>query len=224
MTVDEMRSRIEKACTTYDLDGCKIECPLKDCENCYDGETYEEIKENYELMFGKEETEMKSEFDFNELKAGYGIKIPAYRDELFVGIPVSDDEDDIIFYSKELKGIISKKQIVTKKIYEGHSLDEKYIPVEVYGLSSNSGNLFNSFHRPLLWKKEDMNQKIYKINNMIIEPNYKDGYKYEEAHVGSIYINRKEDDYFYSVPIKKSELDDVINALIEIRDFIKENE
>lgn len=224
MTVDEMREAIKRKCISTNWDECYL-CPLYDNEgDCWEETvTDEEIKENYKLMFGKEETEMKSEFDFNELKAGYGIKIPAYRDELFVGIPVSDDEDDIIFYSKELKGIISKKQIVTKKIYEGHSLDEKYIPVEVYGLSSNSGNLFNSFHRPLLYKKEDMNQKIYKINNMIIEPNYKDGYKYEEAHVGSIYINRKEDDYFYNVPIKKSELDDVINALTEIRDFVKED-
>lgn len=229
MTIEEIKKRIDKECYKYYScsDGCKLfknfgYCPIEKINND------ETIKEMYNIIFGKEESEMKNEFDFNELKAGYAIKIPAYGDELFVGIPVSDDEDDIIFYSKELKGIIRKKQIVTKKIYKEHSLDEKYIPVEVYGLSSNIRNLFDPSTRPLLWKKEeDMNTKNYNIGKLSIEPNY-DGYKTEKEdegiYNGFIYIGVGKDEYGdESITIHKSELDDVINALTEIRDFVKED-
>lgn len=214
MTVEEMRKRIEERCISIT---CDEKCPLFDRYCCYNNNlTDEEIKENYKLMFGKEELEMKNEFDFNELKAEYAIKIPKYNNELLIGFQIIND---ILFYSKEHKLIVTKYEIMNEPL-------EDYIPIEVYGLSNNE-HLFDSNTRPLLWKKkEDMNKKQYKIGDLIIEPNYMSGYKCEEKieEEGFIYINRKNENDFYGIAICKSELDDVINALTEIRDFIKGDE
>lgn len=230
MTVEEMRNKIRNKC--LNIIDCYIEnCPLlkEDYEDysCFGEDlTDEEIKRNYELMFGKEKSEMKSEFDFNELKAGYAIKIPVYKDELLVAIPV---KDKIIFYSKMFRPIVNKEQILNKEIYKGCPLEEKYIPIEVYGFSDDSEELFDPSTRPLLWKKEDMNFKIYKIGNLEIKPNYEKGtldpeikgYKTEKEDFLFIEnMNEYEDEY---IIINKSELNDVINALTEIRDFIKED-
>lgn len=157
---------------------------------------------------------MKNEFDFNELKAGYAIKIPKYNDELLIGFQIMND---ILFYSKEHNLIITKCEIMNDTL-------EDYIPIEVYGLSNNE-HLFDSNTRPLLWKKKDMNKKEYNIGSLNITPNYKDGYKTKND--GFIYIRTKEseDEFEYdTISIHKSELDDVINALTEIRDFIKGDE
>lgn len=219
MTIEEMREDIKNKCINTNCANCYL-CPLYDIEgSCYEGLGSEEIKRNYELMFGKEKLKMKNEFDFNELKAGYAIKIPVYKDELLVAIPV---KDKIIFYSKMFRPIVNKEQILNKEIYKGCPLEEKYIPIEVYGFSDDSEELFDPSTRPLIWKKEDKNFKIYKIGNLEIKPNYEgkeDGYKTEKEDFLFIECSN-ETEY---VSINKSELNDVINALTEIRDFIKED-
>lgn len=77
--------------------------------------------------------------------------------------------------------------------------------------------------------KEDKNFKIYKIGNLEIKPNYENktfdcdipGYKTEKEDFLFIENINENDEY---VTIRKSELNAIINALTEIRDFIKENE
>lgn len=218
MTVEEMRKAITNKCSNTDCG----ECPLYDNEgSCYEDLKSEEIKRNYELMFGKEGSKMKNEFDFNELKAGYAIKVPAYKDELLVAIP---NGRTITFYSKRFNSIVRKESILMRSVLE------EYIPIEVYGLSSNN-ELFDPSTRPLLWKKEeDMNKKEYNIGKLNIKPNYNNGYKTKnesnDLDGGFIYVRVKEseDEFGYDeISIHKSELDDVINALTEIRDFIKED-
>lgn len=217
MTIEEMRKRIKKECSNHKLcNGCPL---YNETENCWnDIMTDEEIKENYKLMFGKEKSKMKNEFNFNELKAGYAIKVPAYGDELIIGIPYGENE--IIFCSKEFNKVIRKEEITTD-----FALKE-YMPIEVYRLSS-SDELFDPRTRPLLWKKEDINQKKYEIGDLKIYPNFREGYIGEdEDDEGIIYIeeNRGDKNYPDDITIKKSELNDVINALTEIRDFINEDE
>ena len=64
-----------------------------------------------------------------------------------------------------------------------------------------------------------MNFKKYNIGNLIISPNI-EGYKTNKENF--IFIENSIDECNY-ISIKKSELDDVINALIEIRDFVKKD-
>lgn len=219
MTIEEMRNKIRNKCLNT-IDCCVEKCPLleEDYESnsCFGEDlTDEQIKRNYELMFGKEESKMKNEFDFNELKAGMAIKVPAYGDELLVAIP---HEENLVFYSKNFNIVVSKKEITG---YE--TLYKEYTPMEVYGFSSDP-DLFDPSTRPLLWKKEeDMNFKVYKIGNLEIKPNY------DDKNENDGYKTEKEDFLFIEDPteteyicICKSELNDVINALTEIRDFIKE--
>ncbi len=220
MTVEEMRYKIEEKCMGTS-DCYKEECPLleKNCQCFGEDLTDKEIKENYELMFGKEESEMKNEFDFNELKAGYAIKVPAYEDELLIGIPRNEQ---LTFYTEEMDNVVKRKDIVI-----GNSLEE-YTPVAVYGLSETD-ELFDSDTRPLLWeRKEDMNFKKYKIGGLKIKPNYDRNYSFNENNG---YKTEQEDFLFIEnmnvgdcITINKSELDDVIDALTEIRDFIKKEE
>lgn len=223
MTVEEMRNKIRNKCLNI-IDCCIENCPLlkEDYEDysCFGEDlTDEEIKRNYELMFGKEESKMKNEFDFNELKAGYAIKVPAYGDELLIGIP---HEENLVFYSKNFNIVVSKKEITG---YE--TLYKEYTPIEVYGFSSDP-DLFDPSTRPLLWKKEDMNFKIYKIGNLEIKPNYCEknffakvqGYKTEQEDFLFIENISEDDEY---ITINKSEFNGLINALTEIRDFIEEN-
>lgn len=217
MTVEEMRKKIKEVCCSHGL--CS-DYPLCDkTDGCWNSDvTDEEIKENYKLMFGKEGSKIKNEFDFNELKAGYAIKVPAYKDELLVAIP---NGRTITFYSKRFNNIVRKESILM-----GSALEE-YIPIEVYGLSSND-ELFDPSTRPLLWKKENMNFKIYKIGNLSIQTNYRDGYKSEEKEPNNKYNNgflyfKENNNMENSLTIRKTELNDVINALTEIRDFIKED-
>lgn len=224
MTVEEMRKRIEEECENHEEHEknfnyyCRKKCPLRNCEHCYTIATDEEIKENYELMFGKEESEMKSEFDFNELKAGYAIKVPAYEDELLVGIPCKWDR--LVFYSKDFENVVEKEEIIK-------GCQKEFMPIEVYGFSYYD-NLFDPSTRPLLWEKEeDMNTKEYNIGKLTIAPNY-DKYKTDKEdeglYNGFICISVGKDEYGNdSISIHKSELDDVINALTEIKDFIKED-
>lgn len=220
MTVDEMRKRIEDECNKCFT--C-IFCPLysyKTCDLCYNCET-KYVKSNYELMFGEEKSKMKNEFDFNELKAGMAIKT-LDSDELIIGVQM---KNDIVFFNKNYTPIISKKNIINK-IYS-----ENFDVLEVYGFSDDNFNLFDPFTRPLLWKKkEDMNFKEYEIGDIKIIPNYEQnavgckikGYKTEKEDFLFIEnINDYEDEY---ITIRKSELEDVINALTEIRDFIEEGE
>ena len=219
MTVEEMRKAIKNKCINTDWGGCYL-CPLYDNEGgCYEDLESEEIKRNYELMFGKEKSEMKNEFDFNELKAGYAIKVPAYKDELLVAIP---NGRTITFYSKRFNNIVRKESILMGSVLEA------YIPIEVYGLSSDD-ELFDPSTRPLLWKKENMNFKTYKIGNLSIQTNYRDGYKSEEKVPNNKYNNgflyfKENNNMENSLTIRKTELNDVINALTEIRYFIKEDE
>lgn len=214
MTVDEMRKRIEDECNKCFT--C-IFCPLysyKTCDLCYNCET-KYVKSNYELMFGEEKSKMKNEFDFNELKAGMAIKT-LDSDELIIGVQM---EQGITFFNKHYTPIISKKNIVNNTYVKNFEV------LEVYGFSNSNFDLFDPSTRPLLWKKEeDMNFKIYKIGNLEIRPNYKekeDGYKTEKEDFLFIENINENDEY---VTIRKSELDAMINALTEIRDFIKEGE
>lgn len=219
MTVEEMRKAIKNKCINTDWRDCCL-CPLYDNEgSCYESLESEEIKRNYELMFGKEKSEMKSEFDSNELKAGMAIKT-LDSDELIIGVQM---KNDIVFFNKNYTPIISKKNIVNK-IYS-----ENFDVLEVYGFSDDNFNLFDPSTRPLLWKKkEDMNFKVYKIGNLEINPNYREkcfegdvkGYKTEKENFLFVENINDEDEY---ITINKSELDGVINALTEIRDFIKED-
>lgn len=219
MTVEEMKEDIKNKCINTDCEDCCL-CPLYDNGGgCYEDLTDEEIKENYELMFGKEESEMKNEFDFNELKAGWAIKT-LDSDELIIGVQM---KNDIVFFNKNYTPIISKKNIVNK-IYS-----ENFDVLEVYGFSDDNFNLFDPSTRPLLWKKkEDMNFKEYEIGNIKIIPNYGTkvlnvnikGYKTEKEDF--LFIENMNVDNEYTT-IRKSELNDVINALTEIRDFIKED-
>lgn len=203
MTVEEMKEAIKNKCINIDYRDCYL-CLLYDTEgSCYEDLKSEEIKRNYELMFGKEESKMKNEFDFNELKAGWAIKVPAYEDELLIGFQIMND---ILFYSKEHNLIITKCEIMNDLL-------------EVYGLSNNE-HLFDSNTRPLIWKKEDKNFKVYEIGNLEIRQNYKE-YKTEKEDFLFIENINENDEY---VTIRKSELDAIINALTEIRDFIKEGE
>ena len=80
MTIKEMRNKIEeKYNNRKDDDYCINKCPLRYKNDCWVLANDEEIKENYKLMFRKEELEMKNEFDFNELKAGMAIKVPKFE-------------------------------------------------------------------------------------------------------------------------------------------------
>lgn len=217
MTVEEMKEEIENKCINTDCEECCL-CPLYDNEgSCYEDLKSEEIKKNYELMFGKEKSKMKNEFDFNELKAGMTIKT-LDSDELIIGVQM---KNDIVFFNKNYTPIISKKNIVDK-IYS-----ENFEVLEVYGFSDDNFNIFDISTRPLLYNKEDMNFKKYKIGELEICPNFKEGYICKDKDdEGTIYIadSRDNKDYPDSITIKKSELNDVIDALTEIRDFIKEDE
>ena len=86
MTVEKMKKAIEDKC--MNISDCYTKkCPLlkENVRSCFGEDlTDEEIKKNYEIMFGKGKSEMKNEFDFNELKAGYAIKVPVYEDELLI--------------------------------------------------------------------------------------------------------------------------------------------
>lgn len=160
---------------------------------------------------------MKNEFDFNELEAGMAIKT-LDSDELIIGVQM---KNDIVFFNKNYTPIISKKNIVN------NTYDKNFEVLEVYGFSNSNFDLFDPSTRPLLWKKKDMNFKEYEIGDIKIIPNFKEGYICEdEDNEGIIYVeeSRNDMDYPDDITIKKSELNDVINALTEIRDFIKENE
>lgn len=218
MTVEEMREDIKNKCINTNCGDCCL-CPLYDIKgNCYEGLGSEEIKRNYELMFGKEKSEMKNEFDFNELKAGMAIKT-LDSDELIIGVQM---KNDIVFFNKNYTPIISKENIINK-IY-----NENFDVLEVYGFSDDNFNLFDPSTRPLLWKKEDMNFKIYKIGNLKIKPNYCEknffakvqGYKTEQEDFLFIENISEDDEY---ITINKSEFNGLINALTEIRDFIEED-
>ena len=206
--------KIKEVCCSHDL--CN-DCPLYNkTDGCWNNDvTDEEIKENYKLMFEKEESEMENEFDFNELEAGMAIKT-LDSDELIIGVQM---KNDIVFFNKNYTPIISKKNIVDK-IYS-----ENFDVLEVYGFSDDNFNLFDTFHRPLFWKKEEnKNFKVYEIGSLEIKPNYEgkeDGYKTEKEDFLFIENISENDEY---VTIRKSELDAIINALTEIRDFIKEGE
>lgn len=214
MTVEEMRKKIKEVCCSHGL--CN-NYPLYDkTDGCWNSDvTDEEIKENYKLIFEKEESEMENEFDFNELEAGMAIKT-LDSDELIIGVQM---KNDIVFFNKHYTPIISKKNIVNNNYVKNFEV------LEVYGFSNSNFDLFDPSTRPLLWKKEeDMNFKIYKIGNLEIRPNYKekeDGYKTEKEDFLFIENINENDEY---VTIRKSELDAIINALTEIRDFIKEGE
>lgn len=210
MTIEEMREKIEKKCISIT---CDEKCPLFDRYCCYNNNlTDEEIKENYKLMFGKEKLEMKNEFDFNELKAGYAIKVPAY-DEILVGIQT---ESDIIFFNKDYVPIVDKKSIINLIVAD------KFIPIKVYGFSKDNFKMFDEKSRPLLYEKEDMSIKNYSIGKFIIKPNYK-SYNVEKEiegiDGGFIYMSDNDNNI---VSIHKSELKGVIDALTEIYEFIKE--
>lgn len=226
MTIKEMRKEIkEECCNSKDSNCCINNCPLKYKKHCWALATDEEVKENYELMFGKEETEMKNEFDFNELKAGYAIKLPS--GSFCVGMQT--DENVITFFERfkngELSAVCTKEDIINNKCE--NEIKISFYPIEVYGYSENY-KLFNPNTRPLLWKKEeDMNTKEYNIGKLSIVPNY-DKYKTDKEeeglYNGFICISVGKDEYGNdSISIHKSELDDVINALTEIKDFIKED-
>lgn len=220
MTVEEMKEEIKNKCINTDYDKCCL-CPLHENKgNCYEGLKSEEIKRNYELMFGKEESKMKNEFDFNELKAGYAIKT-LDSDELIIGVQM---EQGIIFFNKHYTPIISKKNIVN------NTYAKNFEVLEVYGFSNSNFDLFDPSTRPLLWKKEeDMNFKIYKIGNLKIKPNYCEknffakvqGYKTEQEDFLFIENISSEDDEY--ITINKSEFNGLINALTEIRDFIEDD-
>lgn len=223
MTVTEMIKRIDEQC----MENISCDwCPLNP-KSCKIYHTDNDIKKTYKLMFGKEETEMKNEFDFNELKTGWAIKFPS--GSFCIGIQT--DKDEITFFERfndgELNAICTKEDIINNECRNEHEIS--FYPIEVYGYSENY-ELFDPSTRPLLWKKEeDMNKKEYNIGKLNITPNYKDGYKTknEGSHLddGFIYIRTKEseDEFGYdTISIHKSELDGVINALTEIRDFIKE--
>lgn len=215
MTVEEMKEDIKNKCINTNCEDCCL-CPLYDNGGgCYEDVTDEEIKENYKLMFGKEGSKIKNEFDFNELKAGMAIKT-LDSDELIIGVQM---KNYIVFFNKNYTPIISKKNIVDK-IYS-----ENFDVLEVYGFSDDNFNLFDTFHRPLFWKKEEnKNFKVYEIGSLEIKPNYEgkeDGYKTEKEDFLFIENISENDEY---VTIRKSELDAIINALTEIRDFIKEGE
>lgn len=223
MTVEEMRNKIRNKCLNI-IDCCVENCPLlkEDYEDysCFGEDlTDEEIKRNYELMFGKEESKMKNEFDFNELKAGYAIKT-LDSDELIIGVQM---EQGITFFNKHYTPIISKKNIVNNTYVKNFEV------LEVYGFSNSNFDLFDPSTRPLLWKKEeDMNFKIYKIGNLKIKPNYCEknffakvqGYKTEQEDFLFIENISEDDEY---ITINKSEFNGLINALTEIRDFIEED-
>lgn len=61
MTIEEMRNKIKDECERHNEDYlyCDYNCPLRTRKNCGVSATDEETKENYKLMFGKEEFEMK---------------------------------------------------------------------------------------------------------------------------------------------------------------------
>lgn len=226
MTVEEMKEAIKNKCINTDCDECCL-CPLYDNKgNCYESLKSEEIKRNYELMFGNEKLKMKNEFDFNELKTGWAIKLPS--GSFCVGMQM--DENEITFFERfdngELSAVCTKEDIINNECRNEHEIS--FYPIEVYGYSENY-ELFDTSTRPLLYKKEDMNFKIYKIGNLEIKPNYETGaldpqikgYKTEKEDFLFIEnMNEDEDEY---ITINKSELNDVINALTEIRDFIKED-
>lgn len=218
MTIEEMRNKIKDECERHNEDPlyCDYNCPLRTRRNCGVSATNEEIKENYKLMFGKEEFEMENEFDFNDLKAGWAIKT-LHSNELIIGIQM---KNDIVFFNKNYTPIISKKNIVDK-IYS-----ENFDVLEVYGFSDDNSNLFDISTRPLFYKKEDMNFKRYKIGNLKISPNFDKealgvkikGYKTENEKFLFIENVNDKDEY---ISINKSELDELINTLTEIKDFIK---
>lgn len=211
MTIEEMREKIKEECCKHTY--CD-ECFLKYNEYdylCYQGKA-EDIKKNYKLMFGKEELEMKNEFDFNELKAGYAIKVPAY-DEILVGIQT---ESDIIFFNKDYVPIVDKKSIINLIVAD------KFIPIKVYGFSKDNFKMFDEKSRPLFYEKEDMSIKNYSIGKFIIKPNYKSynvEKEIEDIDGGFIYMSDNNNNI---ISIHKSELKGVIDALTEIYEFIKE--
>lgn len=225
MTVEEMRIAIRNKC--LNTINCYVEkCPLLyESNSCFEEDlTDEQIKNNYKLMFGKEESEMKNEFDFNELKAGYAIKLPS--GSFCVGMQT--DEDEITFFERfvdgELSAVCTKKDIINNQCRNEHEIS--FYPIKVYGYSENY-ELFDPSTRPLIWKKkEDINFKEYKFGDIKIIPNFKEGYiREDEDNEGIIYIEDSREDMNYpdNITINKSEIDGVINALIEIRDFIEED-
>ena len=141
MTVEKMRDKIDKECYKYYLcsDGCKLYekfncCPI---EEFYNDEFTKEI---YNIMFEKEESEMKNEFDLNELKAGMAIKTSDSND-LIIGVQM---KNDIVFFNKDYVPIISKHTVV-------HNYgNENFTVLEIYGFSENNLKLFDSNYRPLL--------------------------------------------------------------------------
>lgn len=230
MTIEKMRNKIKEECNknvAKDKFYCSDKCPLRNRKNCYcyTYETNEEIKENYELMFGKEESkiEMKNEFDFNELKAGYAIKVPKFENQLLVAIP---SYSGIVFYNNNWHSIVSKENILNENI------SDEYKPIEIYDVSCNY-NLFSEETRKLIWKKEYKNFKKYEIGDLIISPNSeKYGYKIKEENEinGFIYIKSKNSfgnfgniNIGNGISIHKKYLNDVINVLMEIKTFIEED-
>lgn len=163
---------------------------------------------------------MKNEFKIEDIKAGYLIE---FEDgDLALGIELKKDE--LVFVDKNFDAVVEKDRLI-KHFYK-ENCNGSYAPVKVYGYSENY-NLFDPSTRPLLWKKEDINQKKYEIGDLKIYPNFREGYIGEdEDDEGIIYIEENRGDKIYpdDITIKKSELNDVINALTEIRDFIKEDE
>lgn len=210
MTVEEMKEDIKNKCMNIDWKDCYL-CPLYDNEgSCYENLKSEEIKRNYELMFGKEGSKMKNEFKIKDIKAGYLVRIKE-DNSLLLAIQSKNEMD---FYDETLCYVCSESDM-------GFDDSSEYCIIEVYGYYDDS-ELFDISDRPLLYK-EDMNFKIYKIGDLEIKPNYEekeDGYKTENEDFLFIENINENDEY---VCINKSELNDVINALTEIRDFIKED-
>ena len=198
MTVDEMRKRIKKECDKRCFN-CKLsKYRYTDFYNCYDGND-EEIKEYYNILNKKEESKMKNEFDFNELKAGWAIKLPS--GSFCVGMQT--DENEITFFERfnngELNAVLTKEDIINNQCRNEHEIS--FYPIEVYGYSENY-ELFDPSTRPLLWKKEeDKNTKEYnkdpnRIYKFCIEL-AQEWSKEPNLRFGQLIVNTLGEDPFY---------------------------